>query len=187
MEEKTNLNNKFLIVFWGYFIPLQGVEYIIKAAKLLEKHQDIQFQIIGKGQEYGKILDFVNKLSIKNINLLGRVSYEALPDYIEKADICLGIFGDTQKTLRVIPNKVYEAIAMKRPVITADTPAARELFTDRENILFCKTADPEDLAKKILELKNNKDLREKIVEGGYKIFKKSATPKIIGKELLKNL
>jgi len=110
-----------------------------------------------------------------------------VPKYIKKADICLGIFGDTQKTQRVIPNKVYEAIAMKKPVITADTPAVRELFTDRKNILFCKTADPEDLAEKILELKNNEDIREKIAKGGYEIFKKYATPIVIGKKLKRDI
>ena len=187
MEEKTNLKNKFLVLFWGSFIPLQGVEYIVKAAKRLEKCSDVQFQIIGRGQEHKKILKLADKLKISNIDFVDRISYEVVPKYIKKADVCLGIFGDTQKTQRVIPNKVYEAIAMEKPVITADTPAARELFIDRKNILFCKTADPEDLAEKILELKNNKDLREKIAKGGYKVFKNYATPRIVVRNLLNKL
>ena len=187
MEKETNLENVFLVVFWGNFIPLQGVQYIVKAVKLLEKYPDIQFQLIGEGQDYRKILDLANKLNLKNINFVGRVDYKDLPNYIDKANICLGIFGDTQKTQRVIPNKVYEAIAMRKPVISADTPAIRELFIDKKNILFCRTADPKDLAEKILELKNRRKLRDAIVRGGYEIFKKYATPKLIGKNLLEVL
>ncbi len=187
MEEKTNLRKKFLVLFWGNFIPLQGIQFIIRVAKKLEKHSDIQFSIIGKGQRYPEIQDLTQQLDITNINFLGRLPHKELPNYIAKANVCLGIFGDTEKTQRVVPNKVYEAIAMKKPVITADTPAARELFTNRKNILFCKTANAQDLAKKILELKNSETLRNSIARGGYEIFKGRATPKIITKKLLKSL
>lgn len=185
---KKNKNKKFLIHFHAKFIPLQGAKYIVRAVKNLENYRDITFNFIGdKGQTYSGVRELVEKLKVKNIRFLKSVPYKELPDYITRADVCLGIFGDTQKTQRVIPNKVYEAIAMEKPVITADTPAARELFTDRKNILFCRAADPEDLAKKILELKNNKDLREKIAKGGYKVFKNYATPKIVVRNLLNKL
>lgn len=177
----------FLICFYGKFIPLQGVQYIVKAAKILEKYPEIRFQIIGRGQTYNKAIKLARRLKIKNIDFIDKVPQEELPKYMQKADVCLGIFGDTQKTQRVIPNKVYEAIAMKKPVISADTPAARELFTDKKNILFCRTADPKDLAKKILELRNDEKLRDHIARGGHKTFKNSASPKIIGKNLLKEL
>jgi len=181
-EEKKD-EKQFTVHFHGNFIPLQGVEYIIRAAKILEKYKDIKFNIIGKGQEYNKVMALFQKLGIENINFIDRVDYKLLADYMSRTRVCLGIFGDTPKTQRVIPNKVYEAIAMKKPVITADTPAARELFTDKKNILFCRTANSQDLAKKILEIKNNPNLRKKIAENGYELFSKKLTPKILGKNL----
>ena len=45
-------------------------------------------------------------------------------------------------------------------------------------------ADPKDLAKKIIELKDNSELRKKIAENGYKLYKEKLTPKVLGKELL---
>jgi len=180
-QEKGKEKKEFIIHFHGNYIPLQGVEYIIKAAKILEK-ENVRFNIIGS-----KIKKQCQDKNFSRVNFIENVPYKKLPACISEADICLGIFGDTQKTQRVIPNKVYEAIAMEKPVITADTPAARELFIDRKNILFCKTADPEDLAEKILELKNNKDLREKIAKGGYKVFKNYATPRIVVRNLLNKL
>lgn len=180
-------NKKLLILFWGNFIPLQGIQYIIQAAKTLENHLDIQFTIIGGGQMSKDISCLVEKLKVNNIRFVDRVNIKKLPQYIENADICLGIFGNTGKATRVIPNKVYEAIAMGKPVISGDTPAIRELFTDRSNILLCRMADSGDLAEKILELKNDLELREKIAEGGYELYNKYATPQIVGKNLLAEL
>ncbi len=187
MERKNILKNKFLIIFHGKFIPLQGISYIVKAAKILEQHKEIQFQIIGKGQDWEKVTTLAAELNVTNIDFLGRVTYKDLPSYISKADLCLGIFGDTTKTLRVIPNKVYEYISMKKPVISGNTPAIKELFEDRKNILLCNVADEKDIADKILILKEDDNLRNKIANEGYELFKQNATPKIIGKNLLKDL
>ena len=177
-------DNLFKIFFLGKFIPLQGVSYIVKAAAVLEKYSDIKFQIVGRGQTYQAVRQLAGELKIGNIEFVDPVPYEKIPEYLQATDICLGIFGDTNKTLRVIPNKVYEAVALAKPVITAATPAIKELFTDQEDILLCERANPGDLVEKILELKNNKDLREKIAANGYEVFKTKASSNLIGKKLV---
>jgi glycosyltransferase involved in cell wall biosynthesis len=177
----------FLVHFHGGYIPLQGVKYIIQAAKILEKHHDIRFNLIGRGQTWLVDRKLADYLDIKNINFIDYLPFDELTKIISQADICLGIFGDTMKTQRVIPNKVYEAAAMAKPIITGDTPAMKELFVNRENILLCRIADVDDLVEKILELKNNKELRNKIAQGGYKLFIQQTTPKVICQNLLAQL
>lgn len=185
-RDKSENNQNFTVHFHGKFVPLQGAEYIIRAASIL-RNEKITFRIIGTGQEYNKIKNLAKELEVTNVIWIDRVDYNELAEYIKNADVCLGIFGNTPKTQRVIPNKVYESIAMGKSVISGDTPAIRELFTDRENILLCLVADADDLASKILELKNNPDLLGKIAHGGYEIFKKNGTLEIIGSELLLTL
>ncbi len=171
----------FLVHFHGFFIPLHGVEYIVKAAKILEA-ENVAFNIIGRGQTYKQVRKISADLDVKNVNFIDPVPYGAIPEYIRKADVVLGIFGNTGKALRAVPNKVYDAIAMSKAVITAETPAVRELFSGGDNCLFCRPADPKDLADKIIILKNNPDLLEKIAEGGYKLFQEKLKPEIIAAE-----
>jgi len=181
---KGGKNKKFTVFFYGYFLNLHGIHYIIKAANILKK-ENIQFIITGKGQTYKKCIKLYKSFKIKNIIFKKETSIKEISNNIAKCDIGLGIFGKTNKTRRVIPNKVYQILAMKKPLITAKTPASKELLTNHKDVLFCKPKNSEDLAKKILELKNNKSLSKKIAENGYKTFKKQSSLPIISKILKK--
>lgn len=164
--------NLLKLLFYGKFIPLQGISYIIKAAKILEKNKDVEFEIIGSGQLSNNIRSLSEKLDIKNVKFIDWVNYRELPEHILDADVCMGIFGSTPKAQRGIPIKVYEALAMKKPVITGDTPAAREVFTHKVNAILCEIGNPEALADSIILLKENRELRANIAESGYKLFQK---------------
>ncbi len=167
-----------LIHFHGYATPLQGVSTIVAAAHLLE-HENIKFNLVGN-----KIKRYDAKAGLAgNINYIMTAPYPELVKIMAEADVCLGIFGDTTKTQVVIPNKVYEALAAGKAVITADTPAARELLIDHENCLFCRTSDPKDLAEKIMILKNNPELLKTIAEKGYNLFINRLTPQKVTAEL----
>ncbi len=117
----------FRVLFYGKFIPLHGIHHILHAAKALEGDPTIRFRIIGYGQLSGEIHALAERLHLLNVEFVNWVPYEKLPDEIAEADLCLGIFGDTEKAQRVIPNKVFQALACGRPVLTLDTPAMREL------------------------------------------------------------
>ena len=176
------VNDKFKVIFFGTYVPLQGVEYIIRAAKVLESQKDVIFQFIGKGQDRNKCIELSKNLGLKNIEFIDMMKPEDLRIEIAKSDIVLGLFGDTPKTPIVIPNKVYEALAMKKPVITADTPAIRELFDDNDMFLV-PAANPHKLAQAIIELKNSPELRMKFSENGYRKFIDRASSKVLGQEV----
>ena len=65
--------------------------------------------------------------------------------YDAGADLCLGVFGATPKAARVVPHKVYTALAAGRPVLTADTPAVRELLRPGEEVWTMPPGDPDAL------------------------------------------
>ncbi len=178
------VEHKFLVHFHGTYIPAQGIPYIIGAAKLL-KDEGINFNIIGRLKDYQPVMEQTKIDGLVNIHFHDFMPYERLAEMMAEADVCLGMFGDTEKAKRAGAFKIMEAMAMKKPLITGDTPAVREFLTDKENALFCRISDCWDLAQKILELKNKPELREKLAASGYNLFVQTMTPKKIGEELLK--
>ena len=181
-------NNHFEVLFFGTYITLHGIEYIIKAAKELETEQGIHFTLIGTGPLYEEMNALAKRLDLNNIDLIDRwMDYDELVVYISNADICLGIFGGTEKAKRVIPCKVYDCMAMGKPLITGDSLAARELLVDKENAILCEMEDPMAITNSILLLKKDKELLNKIGKNALSIYKDYASPLAIGKSVLDGL
>ena len=176
----------FRVFYYATYLPLHGIEYIIRAAKRLERFSGIEFEIVGKGPQYKSIRDMARSMEVRNVWFHEWVPYEELPIKIAEADICLGgHFSDIEKAKRVIPGKTFQYIAMGKPVIVGDCPGNRELFTNRQNALFVNMADADALAAAIVELKNDVAMRRKIAEEGHRIFAEKCNNSAIGRELKK--
>ena len=174
----------FIVSYHGSFIPFHGVEHILYAAYSLKQYKSqISFQIIGEGQNFQKIKALKQHLGLTNVELLPPVPYDNLRFFLSKADVCLGVFGNSQKLDRVIPYKIFDALAMGKPIITASSNACSEILTDK-NTLFCEKGNPRDLADKIMILFKNREIAYEMGKNGYALFKERFTPIHIGKELI---
>jgi glycosyltransferase involved in cell wall biosynthesis len=115
----------FTVLFYGQFIPLHGLDTVVEAAALTP---GVRWIIIGHGQEAPRIDARIRELGLDNVRRVAWVDYRELPGWVRQADVCLGIFGSSDKARNVAPNKVYQVLAAGRRVITSDTPAQRELL-----------------------------------------------------------
>lgn len=179
-------NAKFTVCFYGSFQPLQGVDFIIEAAAFIND-KNIQLRITGDGQTKEEMVRLSKKLKLKNIKFLPRTSIEGIRKEIGKSDICLGIFGSSEKAGNVIPNKCYQAIAMGKPVVTMDSPAIREIFKDGKNILLIPNNNPTSLAEAIIKLKNDGELYDRLSTNAYNLFKRKLTPSKLSLDMQKIL
>ena len=115
-----------LVVFFGQFIPLHGVQTILDAVRLT-RTESIRWVVIGKGQDQS-LVEQAAEEQLNRLTWIPWIPYLELIDWIHKADICIGIVGDTEKAARVIPNKIFQILACGLPIITRDSPAVRDLL-----------------------------------------------------------
>ncbi len=180
--------NLFTVLFFGSFLPLHGVDCILEAANnISSKEPSIQFRLIGSGQTLLLAKNIASKLGLRNVIFEDWLPLSELPQRIATSDICLGIFGRTEKAKRVVPHKIFQAMGMRKPVITGLTPAIEEFFSHRENIFLIQELRSDLLAQAILELKRDEDLRERIAERGYELVSQKFSPEAIGRTLIKIL
>ncbi|MBE3609300.1 glycosyltransferase [Campylobacter californiensis] len=163
-------NEKIKVLFYGSFIPLHGIDVILHAFSILEK-DGVQFdgEIVGSGQTYKEYKRLFDKLDLKQVKMDGEfIAENDLAKIIRSSDIVLGVFGSSNKAKSVVPNKAYQALACKKPLITMHSKAIYEFFDDNE-IMMCENS-PEILAKSIKELIKNSDKRESLAQNGYSKF-----------------
>lgn len=162
----------FTCLFVGKLAPLHGIDTILAAARLTP---EIRFRIVGSGQ-----LDHLLARSPANVEHVPWVDYERLPGELHRAGCALGIFGLSPKAARVIPNKAFQALACGTPLVTADTPAARELLADGESALLCPPGDAEALAAAVRRLASDPALAQRLSAGGLAAFRAHASEEVLG-------
>ena len=161
----------FRAVYYGTFIPNHGVEHIIEAARLLTADPNIRFELIGEGPDKDKAVTLARHYNLSNVDFVGWLAKEELVSQVSKADVCLGVFGTTPQSLMTVQNKIYEGLAMARPVITGDAPAVGQALVHGEHLYLCDRANPQALADAVRTLKANPDLRRRLAQNGYHLYR----------------
>jgi glycosyltransferase involved in cell wall biosynthesis len=162
---------RFAALFVGKLIPLHGLETVVAAARLAP---EIPFRIVGSGQAEDALRD-----APANIERVAWVDYSDLRDEYARCGCALGIFGTSAKAARVIPNKVFQALAVGAPVVTADTPAARELLDDDTAVLV-PAGDAAALAAAVRALDADAERQQAVAAAGRARYVERASEAVLG-------
>ena len=177
---QVRLDNITQILYYSSYLPLHGVETVVRAAALLRTEPALHFRLIGTGRDYAHVRRLADNLGLKNITFVPSVPLETLATEIACAGICLGgHFGHSDKAKRVIPGKVYQILAMGRPLIAADTPANRGLLDDGLTACMCPQENPEALAAVVLKLHQDPSLREQLSVLGRTLYLEHCSEAVI--------
>lgn len=181
----SELNNPFItkVLFYGTFIPLQGVCTILRAANLLFKNSQIKFFIIGSGQDSAEFKRLLISHDSSNVYVFERVKEEILPQFIAFSDIVLGVFGESNKCNRVVPNKVIQAAAMGKCILTGQSFEVSKYFQENESIAFCKRGCAESLSEKILELSQSPSKQKEFGAGALAVYRQNFSQDALNKKM----
>ena len=163
----------FTVLYFGGYLPQHGVDVVAGAAGLL-KARGVRFVLCGDGRGRPEVARYVRDNGISNARLPGMVAAGELVRNIRDSDVCLGLFGRTRANDRIVTNKVHQILASGKPLITKRTPATAEAgLVDGENCLLTESASPDELAGKIMLLKEDAGLRRRIASNGHRLYAES--------------
>jgi glycosyltransferase involved in cell wall biosynthesis len=180
-EREAAAGRPFTVLFSGSFLPLHGAEAVVEAARIVAARDaagnnsgglagaGVRFRFVGSGQTLSRVRELAERYGLTNCDFAGWQPYARIPGEIAACDIALGVFGRTGKARRVVPHKVFQALGMGKPVITARTPAAEEFFRDGVDLRLCDEPYPESLAAAVLELRADPELRSRLGASGLKL------------------
>lgn len=168
-------DGEFRVVFMGTLIPLHGINVILEAARLLHDAPQIKFILIGDGQMGGEVARAMSEGRLANLIWHRQwLSLNEVAAALSQADICLGVFGGGAKASRVLPFKIYYALAAGRAVVSqralstpASVPSPPIRCVEIEGDVSCSARS---LADEILHLSISPTLRGDIATSAAEYF-----------------
>jgi glycosyltransferase involved in cell wall biosynthesis len=148
-------DNDFSVLFAGNMGKAQGLDAILYAAKIIEsKGLSVSFKFIGNGVEVENLKKIKNNLSLSNCEFIPRVDKDKIGDYLLRADVLLVHLKDDPLFSITIPSKTQTYLQIGKPILMAVKGDASKLIEDAKAGISCLPGNPEDIAEKIIFLKN---------------------------------
>ena len=146
-----------VLFFMGWLYHFSGLKEV--ALRLTEiKDQDLKLLVVGEGDAYNWLQEIRDRHNLQHrIILTGKKSYQEIPAFIAAADICLLPAYPTEKIMQhIVPIKMYEYMAMKKPVIATRIPGVVKEFDHGNGVVYVD--GPEEVIGKAIELISNGNL-----------------------------
>jgi len=154
----TNAHTPRRIGIVGNLKAVKGTDIFIDAAKIvLEKYPDVQFELVGKGDEQRYRLQ-IDQLGIaENVRLAGAVS--DIPALLSTLDVAV-----LSSRSEGLPNAIMEYMAAGRPCVVTDVGGCCELIQNGRNGLLVPPVDPAALAEGIVNLLDHPERAEQFAK-----------------------
>jgi glycosyltransferase involved in cell wall biosynthesis len=148
---------KITITYIGNIGSSQHFNCLIDSVREMK---DVRLNIVGEGNEFGKLSAYIHSKKIQNVTLTGKLKWRRIVPYYQTANILYASLRDNFDT--AIPSKLYEYLATGLPVIYHGDGAGADLIRNYENTFVVNSLNVADLQKviwKIQELKPGKSYR----------------------------
>ena len=167
-REKNNFKpNDVLFLYAGIIGLAQGLEIILYAAQLVKDKTELKFILLGSGPEKEKLQQLKAELNLENVIFVDGVSKKEMPEIVAASDVSVIPLKKMDLFLGAIPSKIFENLAMQKPILLGVDGEARELFIEQGNCgLYFEPENHKALAEAAIQISTDTQLRKQLGENG---------------------
>lgn len=168
-DQSSPSERAFRLVTHGSLLKRYGIDTLVQAMPLIRKRiPDAEAWIIGEGEHRAALQAMAANLGLgQAVRFINWRPIEDIPQLLSQADI--GIVPARVPWL--LPNKLFEYVAMAKPVVASDTPSLRTIFPDGE-VSYFTPGNAEELAERVIELHENAALRQERVTNAATVLQR---------------
>ena len=172
IREKYNWNNKKIFAYFGAHGLANDLIQVVEVANKMKKNEDIQFVLIGDGMQKKMLQEKAKKYSLTNLQFIDSVPKQEVVDYINASDICMAILKKVDTFKTVYPNKIFDYMSCKKPILVTIDGITRELIEESNCGLYSEPENINDFEKVVLKYAkmSDEDLSE-LGNSGFKYVK----------------
>ncbi len=165
--------DKFIIMFHGFIAERNGLDIAIKAiARIRKKIPNVILNVFGDGYFLKQSRKLADELSLNgHVRFHGMVSHENIAAAIERTNV--GLIPNKMNAFTNInfPTRIFEYLAMGKPVIAPPTQGIKDYF-DEQSLHYFQPENVDSLANEILNIYSNPAVSEKVVQRGAEVYRR---------------
>jgi len=148
-----------VLFFMGWLYHFSGLKEVALELAKMRDRSNIKLLIVGDGDVFGDLKRIREKYNLSQLILTGRQPYDKIPEFIAASDICLLPAYPNEEIMQdIVPIKMYEYMAMEKPVITTALPGIMKEFGEDNGVIYVDK--PEDVIYKAIEMVEDGRLKE---------------------------
>lgn len=190
LARTVGLGDRFIASYVGTHGMAHGLETILDAADILRDRRDIGFLLVGDGAARRDLLAMCEARKLDNVVMLEQQDRQHMPAVWAASDACLVMLRDKEVFRTVIPSKIFEIMAMRRPIILGVMGEAEDIVREAGAGLPITPEDPQALANAIVTLAENRALADRLAGNGMNYVARNHDRVVLARrfaELLKSV
>lgn len=187
-EKQGYKSDDFIVLYAGILGHAQALEVILKAAAILKDAETLKFVLVGDGPQKDFLHEMKSSLQLENVCFLPNQSREEMPNIVASIDAAIVPLRNIPLFKGAIPSKIFENLAMGKPILLGVDGEAKELFVDEGKCgLFFTPEDEKQLAENIHLLSDNKQLYNELSNNGIHYVNEKFDRKLIAERFYQQL
>ncbi len=184
LRQRLGWEKDFVVAYVGTHGMAHGLNTVLEVASRLRERKDIRFLLVGEGAERRALELQARKKGLSQVVFLGALPREEINQVYATADVCLVPLRKNELFAKVIPSKIFEIMAMERPIILSVDGEARTLVESAGAGIFCPPEDADQMTPAILQLAGDSVLREKMGKAGRQFVSREFDRTVLAKKYL---
>lgn len=169
LSEELDLTDKFVVLYLGAHGISHGLETILNAAARLADLEEIVFIFVGDGSKKAELQEKAQAENLENLVFLPPISKDLVPLYYNLADLCLVPLRDVELFRTFIPSKMFEIMAMGKPIVASLSGEAAAILESSGGALVVEPENTAEIVNAIRVLYQDPQKRLELGKNG-KVF-----------------
>jgi len=181
LSRELGLEGKFVASYFGTHGMAHHLETALEAARELSEWKDIVFLLVGDGAERSRLVTMRNEMKLSNVLMLDQQSKEKMPELWSLSSVSLVLLKKSALFKTVLPSKIFESMAMERPVILGVEGESAELVMSASGGICIEPESAKDLASQVLKLYRDPTMCQKLGSSGRRYVLKHFDRRVLAR------
>lgn len=166
LAEQLGVKGKFVVSYFGTHGMAHHLETVLQAAHRLSHSKHVVFLMVGDGAERQALVRMRHEMGLDNVVMLDQQPKSRMRELWALSDVSLVLLKKSELFKTVIPSKIFESLAMEKPILLGVEGESAELIHAAQAGLCIEPEQPDELAAKVLELSRKPELCQQLGRNG---------------------